>query len=406
MKKIVTFIMFMLLTLWSIVNIQAEYNPFKPVDKDAPFTTTSANLEDSMNVWLCTMEYAPVCAQPPMPECPEWMMCIQVMPSPKTYWNSCMAWAAKAEIIHKWECMWENDGFIDYSDTSKTMHPSWDLNRDGINDCEVEGTCDHTTDYTKPRTYSNSEDFLKAEWNMCLAATDGCNTVQIWNWALGWMTMMYCEDIYGEKWQEKWSCLAYDERSEAQKKSEEYITKNLNSLVSEDAVLWWTWYVAHFEWIDEKNVEVIAEDWHIQDIFVLNIDNLNSPIREDVIDNMVICTMEYAPVCWVDGVTYWNRCVAEQQNKVEVAYTWECKATNDTLSYVDRELFKKYVESNKQIPELLKYIETKALESASLKLEQKIEATKLQRIARWVQEQRITAFVFLKWLIDREINLR
>lgn len=31
------------------------------------------------------------------------------------------------------------------------MHPSWDANGDGINDCESDGSCDHTVDYTQPR---------------------------------------------------------------------------------------------------------------------------------------------------------------------------------------------------------------------------------------------------------------
>lgn len=32
-----------------------------------------------------------------------------------------------------------------------TIHPSWDINENGINDCEEEGICDHTVDYTQPR---------------------------------------------------------------------------------------------------------------------------------------------------------------------------------------------------------------------------------------------------------------
>jgi len=33
----------------------------------------------------------------------------------------------------------------------KRMHSSWDKNQDGINDCEDDGSCDHTVDYSKVR---------------------------------------------------------------------------------------------------------------------------------------------------------------------------------------------------------------------------------------------------------------
>lgn len=33
----------------------------------------------------------------------------------------------------------------------KRMHQSWDVNKDGMNDCELDGSCDHTVDYTSPR---------------------------------------------------------------------------------------------------------------------------------------------------------------------------------------------------------------------------------------------------------------
>jgi hypothetical protein len=53
--------------------------------------------------------------------------------------------------------------FIDYSDTSKTMHQSWDLDFDGMNDCENDGTCDDSVDYTKAKVYPTSALFLAAE---------------------------------------------------------------------------------------------------------------------------------------------------------------------------------------------------------------------------------------------------
>ncbi len=31
------------------------------------------------------------------------------------------------------------------------IHQSWDTDKDGLNDCEKDGSCDHTVDYTKPR---------------------------------------------------------------------------------------------------------------------------------------------------------------------------------------------------------------------------------------------------------------
>lgn len=59
---------------------------------------------------------------------------------------------------------------------------------------------------SSPTVYKTSAEFLKAEWKTCEVATDGCNTIGIWNWALWASTMMYCEDIYWAKAQEKWSC--------------------------------------------------------------------------------------------------------------------------------------------------------------------------------------------------------
>lgn len=46
-------------------------------------------------------------------------------------------------------------------------------------------------------------------------------------------------------------------------------------------------------------------------------------------EEALICTMEYAPVCWVGGITYGNKC---QAWKNEIAYVWECKKEDETKS--------------------------------------------------------------------------
>jgi len=53
---------------------------------------------------ICTMEYSPVCWQPPMPTCPKWVICKLKVPQPKTYSNKCMLEWAWAKFLYKWEC--------------------------------------------------------------------------------------------------------------------------------------------------------------------------------------------------------------------------------------------------------------------------------------------------------------
>lgn len=68
-------------------------------------------------------------------------------------------------------------------ETKPSMHASWDVDGDGINDCEKEGTCDHTVNYSlpKPITTPSGTPYNQDSWknliaDSCQTFTDGCNT--------------------------------------------------------------------------------------------------------------------------------------------------------------------------------------------------------------------------------------
>ena len=52
----------------------------------------------------CQETSGSVCAQPPMPVCPEGMLCAQVMPNPQTYINDCEMKKAGAQFIQNGNC--------------------------------------------------------------------------------------------------------------------------------------------------------------------------------------------------------------------------------------------------------------------------------------------------------------
>jgi uncharacterized protein len=45
------------------------------------------------------------------------------------------------------------------SEQSTDIHPSWDSDGDGVNDCEIDGSCDHTVDYRLARNTHSGPSF-------------------------------------------------------------------------------------------------------------------------------------------------------------------------------------------------------------------------------------------------------
>lgn len=52
----------------------------------------------------CRSNSGVVCGQPPMPTCPEGMMCAQVMPQPQNYDNECVMQQAGARLLNLGSC--------------------------------------------------------------------------------------------------------------------------------------------------------------------------------------------------------------------------------------------------------------------------------------------------------------
>ncbi len=148
--------------------------------------------------------------------------------------------------------------------------------------------------------YNSKEIFELAEWNKCVSASDWCNTFFMTNWKIWWGTLMACMDQ-----EVKWSCLATNESLK-----EEFTKKN--SSTCEEASDWVNNFI-NLNW----EFVVRTKIWYPEN-FVANW----TCIEEKDNPENVACTMQYDPVCWVDWVTYWNNCMA--QNK-KIAYAWECK---------------------------------------------------------------------------------
>lgn len=110
----------------------------------------------------CTREYMPVCAQPPMPECPEGMMCAQVMPEPKTYANKCVMENEGAEFLYEGGCKIEEPQKVEIPRNCQTWFSGCDscgVENGKIMECTAEGcSTDKPSSPPKCTSYINFPD--------------------------------------------------------------------------------------------------------------------------------------------------------------------------------------------------------------------------------------------------------
>lgn len=141
-----------------------------------------------------------------------------------------------------------------------------------------------------------------------------------------------------------------------------------------------------FSFAEEVSVEPIA---NLEDVLTI------TPVNSIAVGEPMMCTMEYAPVCGLNGTTYGNSCMA---GKNAVAYAGECDTYVDysQLARLKRVAGKAVSSKVSSYSEEARY---KALES----IEARIKMVKLSRIAPQAQKERVTFFVFVREMIQKSL---